>query len=160
MCSLCTEINRALYRLSRMCIFEMSISQVVGLKWIGIRTTNWFYDIVQMLQVTVVTLFPRMVDIIREYGVSGRAINRGLVSLRTLNPRDFAQGRYCKVDDRPYGGGPGMVMMVQPLRDAIRNANQGLGGGSHVVYLTPQGRRLNQQGVTELASRERLVLVA
>lgn len=138
----------------------MSISQVVGLKWIGIRTTNWFYDIVQMLQVTVVTLFPRMVDIMREYGVSGRAINRGLVSLRTLNPRDFAQGRYCKVDDRPYGGGPGMVMMVQPLRDAIRNANQGLGGGSHVVYLTPQGRRLNQEGVTELASRERLVLVA
>lgn len=113
-----------------------------------------------MLQLGIVTLFPEMFNIVAAYGVTGRAIATGLARLQTWDPRDFTADRHRSVDDRPYGGGPGMVMMFEPLRDAIRAADRGLGGDSHVVVLTPQGRRLNQRGVAELATHERLVLVA
>jgi tRNA (guanine37-N1)-methyltransferase len=113
-----------------------------------------------LLRIGAVTLFPEMFDIITGYAVTGRAIATGLVEVRIWNPRDFAKDRHHTVDDRPYGGGPGMVMMFEPLRDAIRSADQGLGGNSHVIALTPQGRRLDQQGVAELRGHKRLVLVA
>lgn len=112
------------------------------------------------MRIDVVTLFPSMFDAITGYGVSGRAFERNLVELGLWNPRDYAHDRYQTVDDRPYGGGPGMVMKVEPLRDAIRDARAAVAGPSHVVCMSPQGRLLTQEGVRELASHEHLVLVA
>ena len=77
-----------------------------------------------------------------------------------LEPRDFTHDKHRTVDDRPYGGGPGMLMMVQPLRDAIHAAKQAAGDGAKVIYLSPQGRKLTQAGVTELATNQKLILVA
>lgn len=112
------------------------------------------------MQINVVTLFPEMVQTITQYGVVGRAVQRGVLSVQVFNPRDHAQDRHRSVDDRPYGGGPGMVMMVQPLGAAIDAARDHAGPGTQVIYLSPQGRRLDQAGVTELAQRQSLVLVA
>lgn len=111
------------------------------------------------MHLAVVSLFPEMFDAVECYGITARALKQGIVHLDRWNPRDFAADRQRTVDDRPYGGGPGMVLMVQPLRDAIRAAKARLGACSHVVYLSPQGRRLTQRGVEELARRERLVFV-
>ncbi|PTA49578.1 tRNA (guanosine(37)-N1)-methyltransferase TrmD [Shewanella morhuae] len=107
----------------------------------------------------VITLFPEMFRAVTDFGVTGRAVKNGLLELHTWNPRDFTHDRHNTVDDRPYGGGPGMLMMVQPLRDAIRAAKAAAGEGAKVIYLSPQGRKLDQQGVTELAQSSRLILV-
>ena len=107
----------------------------------------------------VVTLFPDMIRGHSGYGIQGRAIENGLLELKTWNPRDFTEDRHGGVDDRPYGGGPGMVMQVQPLRDAIRRARQDLPKPAPVTYLSPQGRPFTQTKARELASRERLILV-
>lgn len=114
------------------------------------------------MRVDVVTLFPEMFDAIR-FGVTGRAIDNGLLQLGLWNPRDFAQDRHRSVDDRPYGGGPGMVMMVEPLRSAIKQArktNEQKSGTTSVIYLSPQGRRLDQAGLKELAQRPGVVVVS
>ncbi len=108
----------------------------------------------------VVTLFPRMIDTLVEFGVLGRAQRRGLLQVETWNPRDYARNQHRNVDDRPYGGGPGMLMQVQPLQDAIHQAKIAAGGAARVIYLSPQGRVLNHSGVRELATRERLILVS
>lgn len=108
----------------------------------------------------VVTLFPEMFTAISEHGVTGKAIKNSLIELHTWNPRDFTHDKHRTVDDRPYGGGPGMLMMVQPLRDAIQAAKRAAGDGAKVIYLSPQGRKLDQQGVQELAACDKLVLVA
>jgi tRNA (guanine37-N1)-methyltransferase len=79
--------------------------------------------------------------------------------MASWNPRDYASDRHQTVDDRPYGGGPGMVMMVQPLRDAIREARAMAEGKTRVIYLSPQGRKLDQHGLAELAKQPNLVLV-
>lgn len=107
----------------------------------------------------VVTLFPEMFRAVTDFGVTGRAVSNGLLELQTWNPRDFTHDRHRTVDDRPYGGGPGMLMMVQPLRDAIHAAKAAAGDEAKVIYLSPQGRKLTQQGVEELAKSERLILV-
>ncbi|MCS6190869.1 MULTISPECIES: tRNA (guanosine(37)-N1)-methyltransferase TrmD [Shewanella] len=107
----------------------------------------------------VITLFPEMFRAVTDFGVTGRAVKNGLLELHTWNPRDFTHDRHNTVDDRPYGGGPGMLMMVQPLRDAIYAAKAAAGEGAKVIYLSPQGRKLDQQGVTELAQSSRLILV-
>ncbi|MCL1091047.1 tRNA (guanosine(37)-N1)-methyltransferase TrmD [Shewanella profunda] len=107
----------------------------------------------------VITLFPEMFRAVTDFGVTGRAVKNGLLELHTWNPRDFTHDRHNTVDDRPYGGGPGMLMMVQPLRDAIHAAKAAAGVGAKVIYLSPQGRKLDQQGVTELAESSRLILV-
>ncbi|MEW6353983.1 MAG: tRNA (guanosine(37)-N1)-methyltransferase TrmD [Pseudomonadota bacterium] len=112
------------------------------------------------MRIAVVTLFPHMFAALTDYGVTGRALQRGVVRLSLWNPRDYAHDRHRTVDDRPYGGGPGMVMQVQPLRDAIQAARGAAGAGCRVIYLTPQGRRLDQTGVRELAALPGLVLVA
>ncbi|MFZ5589923.1 MAG: tRNA (guanosine(37)-N1)-methyltransferase TrmD [Pseudomonadota bacterium] len=112
------------------------------------------------VRIAVVTLFPHMFAALTDYGVTGRALQRGVVRLSLWNPRDYAHDRHRTVDDRPYGGGPGMVMQVQPLRDAIQAARGAAGAGCRVIYLTPQGRRLDQTGVRELAALPGLVLVA
>lgn len=81
------------------------------------------------------------------------------MSIETWNPRDFTHDKHRTVDDRPYGGGPGMLMMVQPLRDAIHTAKKGSPGKTKVIYLSPQGRKLDQKGVEELATNENLLLI-
>ncbi len=112
-----------------------------------------------MARIDVVTLFPEMIRAQSAYGIQGRAVNLGLLELVTWNPRDYSRDRHRAVDDRPYGGGPGMVMQVQPLRDAIRAA-RAAAAAAPVLYLSPQGQRLTQARVRELAGLERLVLVA
>jgi tRNA (guanine37-N1)-methyltransferase len=111
------------------------------------------------VKVGVVTLFPEMLKSLTDFGVIGRATRQGLLQVTGYNPRDFTQDKHRTVDDRPYGGGPGMLMKVQPLRDAIGQAKTEL-GQPKVIYLSPQGRRLDQAGVVELAKQESLVLVA
>ena len=111
------------------------------------------------MQFDVVTLFPGMFKTLSEYGVTGRAMQRGIVELNFWNPRDFSVDVHRTVDDRPYGGGPGMVMMIGPLREAIRRARRASETQARVIYLSPQGRKLDQSGMKELALRERLVLV-
>lgn len=107
----------------------------------------------------VISLFPEMFDALR-LGITGRALERGQASLTLWNPRDYADDVHRTVDDRPYGGGPGMVMMVEPLRRAIIAATQAA-PGSRVAYLSPQGRRLNDAAVRELAERQSgLILLA
>ena len=112
------------------------------------------------MRIGVVSLFPQMFDAISEYGVTGRAVKEGLLTLAHWNPRDFAQDRHKTVDDRPYGGGPGMVMKVAPLQQAIHAAKQQLGQQTKVIALSPQGRQLDQQGLQELATREEMVFVS
>lgn len=109
--------------------------------------------------VGVITLFPSMFEAITQNGVSGQAIKKGLLSVETWNPRDFTFDKHRTVDDRPYGGGPGMLMMVQPLRDAIHAAKQAAPSSAKVIYLSPQGRKLDQTGVEELATNENLILI-
>jgi tRNA (guanine37-N1)-methyltransferase len=92
-------------------------------------------------------------------GVFGRAVKSGLLELAHFNPRDFTHDRHRTVDDRPYGGGPGMLMMVQPLTDAILAAKKAAGSNAKVIYMSPQGRKLDQQGAKELASNDNLILV-
>lgn len=108
----------------------------------------------------VISLFPEMFRAITEHVVTGRAVKSGLLQIECWNPRDFTHDKHRTVDDRPYGGGPGMLMMVQPLRDAIHAAKQAAGDGAKVIYLSPQGRKLTQAGVTELATNQTLILVA
>ncbi len=107
----------------------------------------------------VISLFPEMFRAITDYGVTGRAVKNGLLSIQSWSPRDFTYDRHRTVDDRPYGGGPGMLMMVQPLRDAIFAAKAAAGTDVKVIYLSPQGRKLDQRGVCELANCQKLILV-
>ena len=106
----------------------------------------------------IVTLFPGMFDALRE-GITGRALDRGLIELHCWNPREYTTDVHRTVDDRPYGGGPGMVMKVEPLRDAIKAARD-VAPDSKVVYLSPQGRVLTQQAVSQMSRLSGLVLVA
>ena len=107
----------------------------------------------------VITLFPEMFKAITEFGVTSRAIKHELLQLHCWNPRDFTHDKHKTVDDRPYGGGPGMLMMVQPLRDAIQAAKAEAGDDAKVIYLSPQGRKLNQAGVEQLAKNRKMILV-
>jgi len=107
-----------------------------------------------MMKFYVITLFPEMIEQSCTFGVLGRAIKRGLVSVQCLNPRDFAQDRHRTVDDRPYGGGPGMLMKWQPLADAIDAAKQQASDSAKVIYMSPQGSVLNQQALKEFAADE------
>lgn len=112
------------------------------------------------MKFAVVTLFPAMFAALTEQGVSGRAIANGLVEVGFFNPRDFARDRHRTVDDRPYGGGPGMVMMIEPLSKAVAQA-RAWAEEAKVIYLSPQGRVLDQRGVGELNTAKRnLILVA
>ena len=111
------------------------------------------------MRVAVVTLFPEMVMTVARFGVTARAVERGLLGLDCWNPRDYARDRHRRVDDRPYGGGPGMVLMHEPLREAIAAARGALGGSSRTVHLSPQGRRMEQRDIRDLAREPALVLV-
>ncbi len=111
------------------------------------------------MRIDVITLFPESLEGLAGLGVTGRAIREGRVLLKTWNPRDFATDRHRTVDDRPYGGGPGMVMAVEPLGATIAAAKKEHGNGTLVSLLSPQGRKLDQAGVDELAGRHGLILV-
>jgi tRNA (guanine37-N1)-methyltransferase len=117
-----------------------------------------------MLQFDVVTLFPSMFEAVTGWGVTGRARERGLYELVAWNPREFAGNPYRTVDDRPYGGGPGMVLMPAPLEKAIIAARQRQKSTGvqrpHVVYLSPQGRLLDHAQVAKYAIEQGLVLLA
>jgi len=112
-----------------------------------------------MLEVGVVTLFPDMIRAVTDFGISARAIARGLVRVSTYNPRDWTRDAHRTVDDRPYGGGPGMVMMVEPLRRAIAAARSSV-GAVKVIFLSPQGRRITQRDIIAAAGRDGFILVA
>ena len=111
------------------------------------------------MKVSVISLFPEMFQAITQYGVTGRAIKSGLVEVDFFNPRDFTHDKHKTVDDRPYGGGPGMLMKVQPLKDAIVSAKLSV-PNAKVIYLSPQGRTLTQEGVQQLAKQAEFILVA
>jgi len=109
-------------------------------------------------RIDVITLFPDWIASLRQLGLTGRAISDGTVEVHCWNPRDYAEGIHRSVDDRPYGGGPGMVMRPEPLAKAIEAA-RGDDAQARVGCLSPQGRRLDQAAVRELAGRDRLILV-
>ncbi len=106
----------------------------------------------------VITLFPAMVETLFDHGVMGRAAEQGRLQLVTWNPRDYAVDRHRTVDDRPYGGGPGMVMKVEPVRAAIQAA-RAAAQPAPVVYLTPEGRRLDGEVAGGMAGMERVILL-
>jgi tRNA (guanine37-N1)-methyltransferase len=108
----------------------------------------------------VVTLFPEMITAAASYGVTGRAIERKIVSLSVWNPRDYTHDKHRTVDDRPYGGGPGMVMKYQPLHDAVESAKRAGSGDAKVVYLSPQGKPITQALLSEACAISQLILVA
>ena len=116
------------------------------------------------MQINVITLFPEMFTAITECGITSKAAKQGLIELDYFNPREFTTDKHRTVDDKPYGGGPGMLMKTEPLVAAIKAARSGLrtrGANleAKVAYLSPQGRVLDQAGVLELASRDSLILV-
>lgn len=117
-----------------------------------------------MRQFDVITLFPRMFDALTECGVTGRGRDKGLFEVVLWNPRDFARNSYRSVDDRPYGGGPGMVMMAEPLERAVAAARQRQVSTGvrrpRVIYLSPQGRLLDHGAVMALRQEAGLVMVA
>jgi tRNA (guanine37-N1)-methyltransferase len=113
-----------------------------------------------MYRVGVVSLFPELVEPVMRYGVVGRARERGLIALEHATPRDFATDRHKSVDDRPYGGGPGMVLKYEPLRDAVRALRARLPAGTREIVLTAQGRPFDQAFARELAAAPGMLLVS
>ena len=111
------------------------------------------------MRIDILTLFPDFIRQAVAFGVLGRACERGLVEVEAWNPRDYAEGGYRRVDDRPFGGGPGMVMMIDPLSRALAAAREADPRPLHVIHLSPQGRPLTQARVRELAAMPRLALV-
>ncbi|MBQ61303.1 MAG: tRNA (guanosine(37)-N1)-methyltransferase TrmD [Gammaproteobacteria bacterium] len=108
----------------------------------------------------IISLFPEMFRAVSDSGITRRAIEAGILELDFWNPRDFAADKHRTVDDKPYGGGPGMLMKVGPLRDAIRAARERAGSECKVIYLSPQGEKLDQEKLVSLSASEKLILVA
>ena len=111
------------------------------------------------MRIDVITLFPEFVDAAARVGVVGRAQERGLLGVHGWNPRDYATDAYRRVDERPFGGGPGMVMLIDPLREALRAARAADPKPARTIFLSPQGTRLTQDKVRELAREDRLILL-
>jgi tRNA (guanine37-N1)-methyltransferase len=118
------------------------------------------------MEIGLVTLFPEMFAAITEYGITARAVRGGLIGLQYWNPRDFTSDKHNTVDDKPFGGGPGMLMKTEPLLASIRAARAAIDTAENagqlatrVIYLSPQGRKLDQQAILELAKRRNMILV-
>lgn len=113
-------------------------------------------------RIALVSIFPEMFAALTDYGISGRAVKEGLLQVHCWNPRDFTSDRHRTVDDRPYGGGPGMVMLAEPLYQALGEARAWAEetGPARTIYLSPQGRPLDQAGVEQLSDAGNLVLLA
>jgi len=112
------------------------------------------------MKIALITLFPEMFKALTDYGVSGRALDNELLEISSFNPRNYTEDRQSTVDDRPYGGGPGMVLMIEPLRRAIQDAKNWAGVEAKAVYLSPQGKVLNQAAINDFATRQSLILIA
>ncbi|HEY0974317.1 MAG TPA: tRNA (guanosine(37)-N1)-methyltransferase TrmD [Solimonas sp.] len=110
------------------------------------------------MKIEVITLFPELVEQVARHGMPRIASEQGALQLTTRNPRDYSGNKWRRVDDRPYGGGPGMVMEAEPLRQASQEARQAVGGG-RVVYLSPQGERFDQRWAERLSREAGLVLL-
>lgn len=109
---------------------------------------------------SVVSIFPEMFEIIGKYGITGKAIRSGIAKLETFNPRDFATGQHKDIDDKPFGGGPGMLMMAEPIRAAIAAAKTASPQDSKVIYLTPQAQPIKQKDIHRLSQMSSLILLA
>ena len=112
-----------------------------------------------MMKFDVLTLFPELFDAVLGESIIGRARQNNIIQINTVNIRDFSLNKHRKVDDYPYGGGGGMVMMAQPICDAYLSIAEKLSYKPRVVYLSPQGRVLNQEIVKELSTEEHLILL-
>lgn len=112
------------------------------------------------MDISVVTLFPEMFAAVTDYGISGRARRQGLLTLSLIDPRSFTEDRHRTVDDRPYGGGPGMVLKPEPLQRALAEARSGSGANAKVICLSPQGKPLNQQALGDFSKSASLILLA
>jgi len=112
------------------------------------------------MHIALVSLFPEMFAAVGDHGVTGRAVKQGRVTLSHSNPRDFTVDKHRTVDDRPYGGGPGMLMKIDPLQQAIAAARKAAGEGARVIYLSPQGQAFNHGKALQLAALDGLILVA
>jgi tRNA (guanine37-N1)-methyltransferase len=110
-----------------------------------------------MLEIGVISIMPEMFSALRQ-GIVGRALEAGLASVKVFNPRDWAKPPHCAVDDKPYGGGPGMVMMYPPLHQAIVHARDVLPKGCKTVYLSPQGQHITQKKLTDVAKKKQPLL--
>src|SRR5438477_13199326 len=104
------------------------------------------------MRIDVISIFPAMFEAVREFGVTGRAIKAGLLSLHVWNPRDYTEDKHRSVDDRPYGGGPGMLMRPEPLARAAAAARADTALPAKVLYLSPQGRQLDHGRIVELTA--------
>lgn len=114
------------------------------------------------MNIAIVTLFPEMFTALTEYGVSGRALKQGIAHIQCWNPRDYTRDKHRTVDDRPYGGGPGMLMKTEPTVAAIDAARVELTEGDikpKVLCLSPQGKRLEQKDIARLAKEQSLILL-
>ncbi len=113
------------------------------------------------MNIYLISLFPELLNQAAAYGVLGRAIKQQQLNLRYFNPRDYTEDKHRTVDDRPYGGGPGMLMKVEPLAKAIMAAKDEAGDSAKVVYMSPQGQQLNQRLIVNTAAERRdLILIA
>ena len=111
------------------------------------------------MKIGVITLFPEMFAALSEYGVSGRAVKNGLVDIAYFNPREFTDDKHRTVDDRPYGGGPGMVMKYEPLKRSVEMAKEKFSGTAPVILLSPQGARFNQKTAKRFSQYSELIFV-
>jgi len=111
-------------------------------------------------QFTVITLFPEFIGNYLKIGVVGRAVDKGIVKLNLIDLRDFSLDQHGRVDDSSYGGGPGMVFSVAPVRAAIKNARGAASENSHVMYMSPQGTQFNQSSVEDLRDLEHIIILA
>lgn len=111
------------------------------------------------MRIGIVSLFPEMFRAVSDFGITGRAVSNGLIELDFFNPRDYTTDRHRTVDDKPYGGGPGMLMKVSPVRKAIREAKKST-GTARVIYLTPQGMPLNQETLGSLSTDSAMILLS
>lgn len=112
------------------------------------------------MRIDIVSIFPEMFDAVLDHGVSARALDRGLIEVGLWNPRDYTDDVHRSVDDRPYGGGPGMVMRAEPVVGAIRAARKNHKDAVRTVYLSPQGRRLDQAAMEQIATGPGLIMLA
>lgn len=112
-----------------------------------------------MMRFDVISLLPEMFDAISKYGITSRALQRKIYSLHMINPREFTADNHKTVDDRPYGGGPGMVMLAEPLAEAIKVAKK-LNANASVIHLSPRGTKLTHEKVMELSKAKGLILLA
>ena len=115
------------------------------------------------MKIGLITLLPEMLAAISDYGICGRAIREGLVELKLVNPRDFTADKHRTVDDKPFGGGPGMLMKTEPLVAAIRATKdaftRSMESAPKVVYLSPQGVKVNQEKVVSESQAASLILI-